>query len=74
MGWQLDEMKEKGQKVTLILNNAEKEILAQWSKALKQLAQIENVPKAYEAAQENAKSILAGDAKAQVFFLPEDWM
>ena len=74
MGWQLDEMKQKDKKVVLALNNSEREILAQWPKAMAQVAAKENVPEVFKAAQKNAKLILARDAKAQVFFLPEDWM
>lgn len=74
MGWQLERMQQEDVGLTLNLRDNEREILDKWREALQQLTDRRDVPKRYQPALDNARAVLAGDDRAKVFFLPQDWM
>lgn len=74
MGWQLERMRREDADLTLDLQDNEREVLGKWREALQQLVDRQDLPRIYQPALDNGRAILAGDDRAKVFFLPQDWM
>ncbi|MDO5674710.1 MAG: hypothetical protein Q4G66_07320 [bacterium] len=74
MGWQLEVMGFNQGMANIQLIDSEKQVLGEWRKALQQLIDTPDIPRHYQPVVANAKKILAGDERASIFFVPQDWM